>query len=246
MRLTRRAALATLAAAVCPAPGRGRAEPAALRLAQQCRAAEPASVCANQMFAQQMLYEPLVRYRAGGRLEPWLAEAWEVSPDGRAYTFRLREGVRFSDGHPFDAEAVRLNVEAVLANRRRHAWLEMVAQIEGVEALDPRTVRIRLRSSYYPFLQDISLVRPLRFLSPAAMPASGNTSEGIKAAVGTGPWLLVESRPASATFSDATRPIGVRSRLMTRSSSRSCPILPRARWRSRRTRSTWPTASRAR
>ncbi len=143
----------------------------------------------NQQFAQAMVYEPLVRCAEGGRIEPALATAWEAERGGRSYLFQLRRGVRFSDGAPFDAAAVVANVEAVLRNRERHAWLELVAQIDGVEALDPATVRLTLRGPYYPALMELALVRPLRFASPGAMRPDG----GLAAPVGTGPWRLMES-----------------------------------------------------
>jgi len=148
----------------------------------------------NQMFAQGMVYEPLVKYAKGGAIEPWLAESWTVSPDGKVYTFTLRKGVTFSDGTPFDARAVRMNFETVLANRARHDWLELVAQIDKVETPDARTVRLVLKNAYYPALQELALIRPVRFLSPSAFPPSGNTNDGIKAPIGTGPWKLVETR----------------------------------------------------
>lgn len=148
----------------------------------------------NQMYAQNMLYESLVRYAPGGKIEPWLAQSWEISPDGRNYTFHLRKDVVFSDGQPFNAEAVRMNVEAVLANRQRHAWLELVAQIDGVDVVDPYTVRFRFKGPYYPVLQELALIRPLRFLSPAAIPEGGSTAEAIKAPIGTGPWKLAETK----------------------------------------------------
>ena len=143
----------------------------------------------NQMFAQSMLYEPLVRYAEGGKIVPALATAWEVEEDGRAWRFSLRQGVRFTDGTPFDAAAVVANVNAVLGNRARHAWLELANQIEGAEALDPRTVRLRLRESYYPALLELALPRPLRFASPAVLRPDGS----IAAPVGTGPWMLAET-----------------------------------------------------
>lgn len=148
----------------------------------------------NQMFAQGMVYEPLVKYAKGGAIEPWLAESWTVSSDGKVYTFTLRKGVTFSDGTPFDAKAVRMNLETVLANRARHDWLELVAQIDRVETPDARTVRLVLKNAYYPALQELALIRPVRFLSPSAFPPSGNTRDGIKAPIGTGPWTLVETR----------------------------------------------------
>lgn len=148
----------------------------------------------NQMFAQAMVYEPMVKFAEGGKVMPWLAEKWDISPDGKVYTFTLRKGVFFSDGTPFTAEAVKKNFEAVLMNKERHEWLELVAQIDKVEAVDELTFRLTLKNTYYPALQELCLIRPLRFISPTAMPDDGNTSKGIKKAVGTGPWVLVETR----------------------------------------------------
>lgn len=60
----------------------------------------------NQMFAQAMVYESLVKYGEGNKVLPWLAEKWTISPDGKIYTFELRKDVTFTDGTPFNAEAV--------------------------------------------------------------------------------------------------------------------------------------------
>lgn len=143
----------------------------------------------NQMYAQAMLYEPLVRYVEGGRIAPALASEWRREEDGRSWVFALRPGVRFHDGTPFDAAAVVANVRAVLAHRRRHTWLELVAQIEGAEAVDAGTVRLRLRGPYYPTLLELALIRPLRFASPAALRPDGD----LAAPIGTGPWRLAET-----------------------------------------------------
>ncbi len=61
----------------------------------------------SQLFAQSMVYEPLVSYQAGGKIKPSLAKSWEISEDGKVYTFHLREGVKFSDGTDFNAEIVK-------------------------------------------------------------------------------------------------------------------------------------------
>lgn len=147
----------------------------------------------NQMFAQAMVYEPLVRYREDGAIVPWLAESWEASGDGRVYTFRLRRGVTFSNGEPFDAAAVVANFEAVLAARERHAWLELANQIRAVDAPDTHTVRLTLADPYYPLLQELALPRPFRFVAPSQF-IGGTTAGGIAAPVGTGPWVLAETR----------------------------------------------------
>ncbi len=154
----------------------------------------------SQMFAQAMVYEPLVRYQADGAVAPWLATSWKASEDGREYTFTIRKGVTFSDGEPFDAAAVKKNFDAVILNHENHDWLELVNQLHGVEeaggeavtVIDDHTVKLTLKDPYYPILQELALIRPVRFLSPAAFPESGDTSQGMKAPIGTGPWKIVE------------------------------------------------------
>ena len=77
----------------------------------------------NQMFAQSMVYEPLVKYQQDGSVKPWLASRWTHSADGKVWLFTLRSDVQFSNGEPFNAQAAVANFQAVLANRQRHAWL---------------------------------------------------------------------------------------------------------------------------
>ncbi|OKH24677.1 nickel ABC transporter substrate-binding protein [Chroogloeocystis siderophila] len=155
----------------------------------------------SQMFAQDMVFESLVNYGRGGEILPALAESWEVSPDGRVMTFQLRQGVKFSDGEAFNATAAKLNFDQILANAQAHDWLELIQQIDRVEAEDEYTLRIYLKNAYYPALQELTLIRPVRFLSPAAFPESGTTADGIKQPIGTGPWVLTQySRDNVAVF----------------------------------------------
>lgn len=146
----------------------------------------------GEMAAQGMVFEPLVINTAEG-VRPWLAESWEISPDGRVYTFHLRRGVTFSDGTPFDAEAVRLNMDAIIANRLRHAWLDMINEIERHEVVDSHTWRLVLKHPYYPTLIELGLLRPFRFISPSCF-IDGQTRNGVRGLVGTGPWVLKEHK----------------------------------------------------
>lgn len=144
----------------------------------------------GEMAAQNMVFESLVVNTDSG-VQPWLADRWVISPDGKTYTFHLRQGVTFSDGEPFNAQAVKLNIDAVLANYQRHAWLELVRQIERVEVIDDATVVLHLRHPYYPTLVELGLTRPFRFISPKNF-INGQTKEGVSDYAGTGPWLLSE------------------------------------------------------
>ena len=149
----------------------------------------PHAYGANKMFAQALIYEPLVQYSEGGKIIPWLAESWTISPDGKVYTFKLRKDVKFSDGTPFTAQAVEKNFDAVRMNIKRHDWLATADLIDSYKSVDAHTFELTLKQPYAAALQELSLVRPLRFLSPAAMPV-----QSLKTPVGTGPWILAESR----------------------------------------------------
>lgn len=146
----------------------------------------------SQMFAQALVYEPLVQYSNDGKIIPWLAESWTISPDGTEYVFKLRTDVKFSDGTVFNAAVVKKNFDAVLANGKRHEWLAFIRQTKDVQVVDDSTFKLVLKNAYYPVLQDLALIRPLRFLAPSQFPDSGNTGEGIRKPVGTGPWMLSE------------------------------------------------------
>jgi len=146
----------------------------------------------SQLFAQSMIYEPLVSYKEGGKLEPHLAESWTISEDGKEYTFKLRKNVKFSDGTPFNAAIVKKNFDAVMSNPKMHSWLGVINALEKTEAVDEHTFKMILKAPYYPTLQDLSLVRPVRFLGEAGFPDDGDTSKAVKKPVGTGPWMLSE------------------------------------------------------
>jgi len=148
----------------------------------------------SEMFAQDFIYENLLKYGPEGKIEPWLAESWEISPDGKVNTFQLRKGVKFSDGSDFNSEIVKKNYDAVLKVRDNHNWLEMVNQIDKTEAPDPYTFKIIFKNPYYPALQELTLIRPLRFLGAAGFPDNGDTSKEIKKPIGTGPWVLAEHK----------------------------------------------------
>ncbi|MEM9774987.1 MAG: nickel ABC transporter substrate-binding protein [Chloroflexota bacterium] len=132
-----------------------------------------------------LLYEPLVRYGQDGTIEPALAESWEISEDGLTWTFALRQDVTFHDDTPFNAEAVKWNMDRWVGNDR-HNWLPTTSRISSVEATDEFTVVLTLNQPYYPAMQDLTLVRPVRFLSTEAVDAAGEFAE----AIGTGPWQI--------------------------------------------------------
>ncbi|MBU7318227.1 nickel ABC transporter substrate-binding protein [Paenibacillus oleatilyticus] len=143
----------------------------------------------SQLFAQSMIFEPLVMYK-DGKIVPHLAESWAISPDGKEYTFKLRSNVKFSDGTAFTAKTVKKNFDAFMNNMKLHSWLGVVNVLEKTEAIDGSTFKLTLKEAYYPTLYDLAVVRPVRFLAESGFPDDGDTSKGVKNPIGTGPWVL--------------------------------------------------------
>ena len=145
---------------------------------------------AGEMYAQEMLYETLVNITADG-YEGCLAESWDISDDGKTYTFHIRDGVKFSDGEVCDANAIKANFDAIIENKDRHTWLEMMNLLVGVSAPDDKTFVIELSEPYYPLLTDLGVTRPFAMISPKAM-KDGSTKDGVNAYIGTGPYVLTD------------------------------------------------------
>ena len=146
---------------------------------------------AGEMYAQEMIYETLVTITADG-YAPCLADSWNISEDGKTYTFKIRKGVTISDGEVCDANAIKANFDAIIENKERHTWLEMMNLLVGVSAPDAETFVIELSQPYYPMLTELGVTRPFAMISPKAM-KSGSTRDGVEAYIGTGPYVLKES-----------------------------------------------------
>lgn len=146
----------------------------------------------GSMAAQGKVYESLVENTEDG-IKPLLAESWEISDDGKVYTFHLRQGVTFHDGEPFNAEAVKKNIEAVQRNAEKHAWIKLSTKIDEVRVVDEHTVELALSEPYYPALTELSMTRPYVFLSPNDF-KDGETKDGVNGYHGTGPYILGEHK----------------------------------------------------
>lgn len=107
----------------------------------------------NVQWLGRMLFDNLVYLDDHGRVTPWLARSWEISPDGMTYTFHLRPGVTFSDGAPFDAAAVQANLEHMRDPRTKSplAAAYIAPYVDG-RIVDPLTFEAHLSQPYGPFL----------------------------------------------------------------------------------------------
>ena len=134
------------------------------------------------------LCDKLVDVTPDLKFVPRLATSWEWGADGKSLTFKLRDGVKFHDGEPFNAEAVKYNIERAktLPESRRKSEITSVA---SVEVVDPLTVKLDLSQPDVTVLAQLS-DRAGMMLSPKAAAAAG-AAAGNKP-VCSGPYQFVE------------------------------------------------------
>jgi len=136
--------------------------------------------------------ETLVTVDENGQIAPQLAERWEVSPNGREYTFHLAQGVSFQDGTPLNAAAVVWNydrLKLIEADVSDCVAAEQLAPVESVKAIDANTVRYTLSRPIPTFLGTVSWVA-FGILSPRSDKVFGNQKLNIQHPVGTGPFTI--------------------------------------------------------
>ncbi|HEY8370425.1 MAG TPA: ABC transporter substrate-binding protein [Thermodesulfobacteriota bacterium] len=136
--------------------------------------------------------ETLTRLEPSGDVVPHLAESWTISPDGREYTFKLRRGVVFHDGTPFDARAVKWNLDRV-ADPNVKVPIRNPYPIEKTEVVDSHTVKVTLKHPFAPFISGLSWTTAA-MVSPEGVKKPGNDYGNYQNLVGTGPYTLGERR----------------------------------------------------
>jgi len=140
------------------------------------------------------VYDTLVyQDPATGRFVPGLALSWQISEDGKTYTFTLRRDVKFHDGTPFNAAAVKVNLDRIInpATQSQKAVF-LLGPFDYAEAVDELTVRIHLKQPFAPLLDGLSQVY-LGMASPAALSQWGKDYQLHQ--VGTGPFMFKEYVP---------------------------------------------------
>jgi len=146
---------------------------------------ESAKVVAN-------IYDTLVRYKQGStEVEPALATDWTTSADGKEWTFHLRKGVKFHDGTPFNAEAVKFNIERQLPPNQtaEMPYADFTfGMIDKVTVVDDYTVKFNLKYPYAPFLLNLAMSLSAPMASPDAVKKYGKDFG--QHPVGTGPFVF--------------------------------------------------------
>ena len=156
---------------------------------------DPAQSATNQTIyvARQVVDSLTDQDPDTGEITPWLADSWEVAPDASSFTFKLKDGVTFSDGTPVDAEAVKANFDSivnVLTTAKAPLGGSYLFGYEGTTVVDPLTARIDFTGPNAQFLQassttQLGIQSPETVAKPAEDRCSGNN-------IGSGPFTYAD------------------------------------------------------
>jgi peptide/nickel transport system substrate-binding protein len=136
-----------------------------------------------------LIHDNLFYQTPDAKLEPRLATKYEVSKDGLTYTLHLRKGVKFSDGTPFDAKAMKLTFDRALDPKMRVPLRFAIVMIKEVKIVDDYTIRIELKNPFAPFASTLSMTITSP-ISPAAIEKYGDDVR--QHPIGAGPYILSE------------------------------------------------------
>ncbi|THB72375.1 MAG: ABC transporter substrate-binding protein [Desulfobulbaceae bacterium] len=131
----------------------------------------------------QVFVESLTSISDTGQPVPWLAESWEITPDGKTYTFTIRQGVKFHNGRTMTADDVMQNFSRVKSEVEK-GWLSgAMKKISGFETPGEYTFVVKMSEPYAPFL---NLISELWIMAPE----SEGWDKTITQPIGTGPFMF--------------------------------------------------------
>lgn len=138
----------------------------------------------NPFTIRALIFNTLVQLDYDYTMKPALAESWEMAPDGKTWTFHLRQGVTFHDGEPWNAEAAKFNWEERIAAGKDGA-AGFLKAIDSMETPDEYTFVVNLSKPYFTFASEIT--PPMySMVSPKAF----DENHEVTAAIGTGAFKL--------------------------------------------------------
>lgn len=134
------------------------------------------------------VYDRLLEMKPDGEIVPMLATEYEAAEDGTSLTLTLREGLTFSDGTPFDAEAVKFNIERIISDGSKIRG--EIPMVTGAEVIDPLTIKLNVSGEMGALLPGLTF-RAGMMVSPTAAQSGTLPTQP----VGVGPYVVTESVP---------------------------------------------------
>ena len=140
------------------------------------------------------MVESLLELTPKGEIVPRLAEKWEVSTDATEFTLKLRKGIKFHDGTPLNAEAVKVNFDRLLDPKVAIRFRFLVAPISTVTVVDEYTIKLKTKAPFAALVSNLTH-QATGIQSPDALKASWE--KPLTKPVGTGPFMFKEWVPGN-------------------------------------------------
>jgi glutathione transport system substrate-binding protein len=141
-----------------------------------------------------LIYDGLVRFDSQLKVQPDLATSWSVAPDGKTWTFHLRQGVKFTDGTPFDAQAAVSDLQRMIDPKTNNTNRPIWDIFASAKVVDPSTIELVTKQPSGQVLNDLAHASAL-MVSPTAVQKYG--SDYGTHPVGTGPYMVKSFQPGS-------------------------------------------------
>jgi peptide/nickel transport system substrate-binding protein len=150
-----------------------------------------------------VLFDPLVTFDNHGHVRPDLATSWKVSHNNTVITFNLRHGVRFSNGDPFDASAMKYSLARVVDPAVKSPESSTLTQVKTVRVLDKYTLQLVLAGPFRPIMTSLALPY-LGALDPRVTRSEG--SRVCTEPIGTGSYMVKSVAPDASTITLVRNP----------------------------------------
>lgn len=137
-------------------------------------------------FVKEVAYESLLTEDEVGRLQPLLAESWEVSPDAKDITLRLRKGVKFHDGKEMKADDVVWSANHVKDPQNAAGGQNLIKDVQVIEKVDDYTVKFKLANPSITFLNHLANIIMLPIIPANSLQPGQIKLEPNKFVPGTG------------------------------------------------------------
>lgn len=144
-------------------------------------------------YLRQLMFEPLLAHDARGQILPFLAESWEISGNGRLYTFRLRKGVRFHNGQEMTAEDAVFAINYTLNPKNAAYGLTALTLVERADSPDRYTLTISLKKASPAFLAALSDIQSFSLIPRGSLKEGSSKPSAFPP--GTGPFRVTEWQP---------------------------------------------------
>lgn len=141
-----------------------------------------------------LIFHHLVKYKPDMSIAPDLADSWSVGDDKKTWTFKLKSGVKFSNGDPADAAAVKASLDRIMDDKTGASNRSVYAAVARIEVVDPTTVKIVTKAPF-PDLLTALADRAGTILDPKELAKYSSPKEVGRHPLGSGPYMLSEWEP---------------------------------------------------